>query len=91
MFKLFLNLRKSWFSVLIIILLLVVQAMAELELPDYTSRIVNVGIQQGGIENCIPEVVREKTMSDILMATTDKDFVLSHFTLITKNSKIGNV
>lgn len=86
MFKLFLNLRKSWFSVLIIILLLVVQAMAELELPDYTSRIVNVGIQQGGIENCIPEVVREKTMSDILMATTDKDFVLSHFTLITKNS-----
>ena len=86
MFKLFLNLRKSWFSVLIIILLLVVQAMAELELPDYTSRIVNVGIQQNGIDSCVPEAIRQETLQDILLATDDDEFILDKYSLISKNS-----
>ena len=86
MFKLFSNLKSSWATILIIIILLIIQAMAELELPDYTSRIVNVGIQQGGIENCIPEVARESTMENILIATEDKDFILNNFTLINKDS-----
>lgn len=86
MFKLFSNLKKSWFVIIIIIILLVIQAMAELELPDYTSRIVNVGIQQGGIEDCIPQVARESTMNNLLLATKDGNFVLSQYTLITKKS-----
>jgi len=55
MFKLFKNLKSSAFTVIAIIMLLCIQATADLALPDYTSRIVNVGIQAGGIENVAPE------------------------------------
>ena len=44
MLKVLKNLKNSFWSVLVIILLLVVQAQADLRLPDFTSRIVNVGI-----------------------------------------------
>ena len=50
MLKLLKNLKNSWASVLIIVILLCIQAAADLALPDYTSKIVNVGIQYGGIE-----------------------------------------
>lgn len=86
MFKLFSNLKSSWILVLIIIILLAIQAMAELELPDYTSRIVDVGIQQSGIEDCVPSLIRKTTMKDLLIATADKEFVLSCFTLMTKDN-----
>lgn len=45
MFKVLRNLKKSMLSVIVIILLLCVQAWADLALPDYTSKIVNIGIQ----------------------------------------------
>ena len=41
MFKILLKLKKAWKSVLIVVVLLIVQAMGELALPDYTSKIVN--------------------------------------------------
>lgn len=47
MFKLLKNLKKSVFSVVTIIVLLCIQAAADLSLPDYTSKIVNIGIQEG--------------------------------------------
>ena len=47
MFKVLKNLQKSIFSVIAIILLLCVQAYVDLKLPDYTSKIVNIGIQAG--------------------------------------------
>lgn len=47
MFKVLKNLKKSLISVIIIVLLLCVQAMADLALPDYTSKVVNTGIQAG--------------------------------------------
>lgn len=47
MLKVLKNLKKTWVSVIIIILLLILQATADLALPDYTSKIVNIGIQQG--------------------------------------------
>ena len=59
MLKILKNLKKSWIYVIIIVLLLIVQAICDLRLPDYTSRIVNIGIQQGGIENSSPEVIRK--------------------------------
>ena len=51
MLKILSYLRKTSISVIIIVLLLCVQAAADLALPDYTSKIVNIGIQQNGIEN----------------------------------------
>lgn len=86
MFQILKKLKRSWKSMIIIITLLIVQAMAELALPDYTSKIVNVGIQQGGIETCVPEVMREKTLNDAMLAIKEKDFVLSRYKLISKDS-----
>ena len=59
MLKLLANLKENWISVVIIILLLCVQAWADLELPNYTSRIVNVGLQQGGIETSNEDVIKK--------------------------------
>lgn len=85
MFKVLLKLRKAWKSVLIVMILLVVQAMGELALPDYTSRIVNVGIQQGGVESCAPEAIREEELQNILITTDEDDFILDKYTLLSKD------
>lgn len=85
MFKVLLKLRKAWKSVLIVMILLVVQAMGELALPDYTSRIVNVGIQQGGVESCAPEAIREEELQNILLATDEDNFILDKYTLLSKD------
>ena len=85
MFKVLLKLRKAWKSVLIVMILLVVQAMGELALPDYTSRIVNVGIQQGGVESCAPEAIREEELQNILITTDEDDFILYKYTLLSKD------
>ena len=85
MFKVLLKLRKAWKSVLIVMILLVVQAMGELALPDYTSRIVNVGIQQGGVDSCAPEAIREEELQNILLATDEDNFILDKYTLLSKD------
>ena len=86
MLKILKNLKLSWISVVIIVLFLGLQAAADLKLPDYTSKIVNVGIQQGGIENSSPEVVRKKTMDNILLFTQDDNEILENYTLLSKNN-----
>ncbi len=58
--------------IILAILLLFVQAMSDLALPDFMSRIVNTGIQQGGIDNAVPEVLRSPTMEKIILFM-DKD------------------
>src|SRR5664280_2975874 len=70
------------------IALLFVQANADLALPDYMSKIVNIGIQQGGVENAIPVAVRQTEMNKltIFMSAADKTRALSDFTLVDKNS-----
>lgn len=82
------RLKRSWKTVLVVVALLVFQAMAELELPNYTSKIVNVGIQQNGIESCVPEVIRESTLQDILMATDEDEFVLDKYSLIISENAV---
>jgi ATP-binding cassette subfamily B protein len=74
--------------ILLAIALLFVQANADLALPDYMSKIVNVGIQQGGVENAIPVAVRQIEMNKltIFMSAADKTRVLSDYTLVDKNS-----
>ncbi len=70
------------------IILLFAQALADLSLPDYISRIVNNGIQQSGIENAVPVAVRQSTMNrlTLFMADADKSDVLADYTLVDQNS-----
>ena len=49
--------KKSALSIVVIVALLVLQAACDLALPDYTSKIVNVGIQQGGVVDAVPNVI----------------------------------
>ena len=81
MLKVFKYLKSSIFSVLAIILLLFVQAFLDLTLPDYTSKIVNVGVQQGGIENAAIEKVGEDTLNKLVlfMDNDDKKYILNHY------------
>lgn len=80
------NLKKSWFTVVIIILLLCVQAMADLNLPDFTSKIVNVGIQQKGIENSSPDVITADTMNKVLLLTKEDTFILENYQKFSKEN-----
>ena len=86
MFKLLKRLKKSWKTVLLVVVLLVFQAMAELELPNYTSKIVNVGIQQKGIDSCALEAISEESFQNILLATDEDDFILDKYTLISRET-----
>lgn len=73
MLKIFSYLKNSKAMVLTIILLLVVQAGCELSLPQYTSDIVDVGIQQGGIERATPERMRKETYENLCLFMTDEE------------------
>lgn len=86
MLKILTNLKQSWMSVIIIISLLVLQAICDLTLPDYTSKIVNVGIQYGGIENVAPNVITKKTMDDLLFFTDEDEYILSSYSELNKNT-----
>ena len=82
MLKVLKNLKKSFWSVVIIILLLIVQAQADLRLPDFTSRIVNVGIQAGGIETAVPKVISKENMENLLMFSNEDDKILENYSLV---------
>lgn len=79
-------LRRFFLPVLGIVALLVIQAVCDLSLPDYTSKIVNVGIQQGGIENPAPEQIRQSEMEKLLLLVPEesRDAVLEKYTLNTE-------
>ncbi|MDH7489917.1 MAG: ABC transporter ATP-binding protein [Anaerolineae bacterium] len=74
--------------ILLTIALLFVQANADLALPDYMSRIVNYGIQQGGVESAVPDAIRQSEMNKVVLFMTaeDKALVLSRYTLVDKDS-----
>ena len=80
MLRILKNLKQSWMSVLIIVALLCVQAAVDLELPNYTSKIVNTGIQAGGIEYAVPETISQKDMDAILLFSNDDDKILENYT-----------
>ena len=82
MLKVLKNLKNSWASVVAIVILLCVQAAADLALPDFTSRIVNVGIQYGGIEEAVPEVISSDTMNDLLIFTEEDNKILDGYDLV---------
>jgi len=82
------QLKPFIWMILIAIVLLFVQANSELALPDYLSRIVNVGIQQSGVENAVPLALRQDKMSEItlLLSDADRERVLQSYTLVTPGS-----
>ena len=67
MFKLAKYLKKSAGIIAAIIVLLFVQAFCDLSLPGLTSNIVNVGIQQGGIEDAVPDQIRVTEMESLFL------------------------
>ena len=81
MLKVFKYLKSSIFSVLAVILLLFCQAYLDLTLPDYTSKIVNVGVQQGGIENAAIEDIGENTLDTLTLFMDNKDrkYILNQY------------
>ena len=86
MLKVLKYLKKTWISVIVIVALLCVQAAADLALPDYTSKIVNIGIQQGGIDTAIPEAISKDEMDNLLMFTNDDSKILDCYKLVS----VGN-
>lgn len=79
------NLKHTWFFILLIIAFLIVQAMADLNLPDFTSKIVNVGIQQKGIEDAVPEVITKSTLEKVLIFSSDDEAILNNYQLFSKD------
>ncbi|MDO4306101.1 MAG: ABC transporter ATP-binding protein [Eubacteriales bacterium] len=65
MIKLMKYLKKSAGYIVLIVGLLFLQAYCDLSLPDYTSKIINVGIQQRGIEDGVPQKIRRSTMESL--------------------------
>jgi len=81
-------LKPYLLAILVTIALLFVQANADLSLPDYLSRIVNNGIQQGGVENALPTAIRQSQMQRLTLFLSDADAqsVLAAYTLVDANS-----
>ncbi len=75
-------------SMVIAIVLLFVQAICDLSLPDYMSNIVNVGIQQGGVENAVPKVIKSSEMEKlfIFMKSDEINFVKDNYILLNKDN-----
>lgn len=66
-------LSKSKRQVLLIIVLLAIQAYCDLALPSYTSDILNVGLQQGGIENAVMDTVQEESLTTLELFMSDEE------------------
>ena len=85
MLKVLKNLKKSFLLVVAIIILLCIQAAADLNLPDFTSKIVNTGIQQGGIEYAVPDVITSKNFENLMYFTDNDEQIKSYYELMEKN------
>ena len=73
MTKIFKQLARHWAVCLVVFALLFVQAYCDLALPDYTSKIVDTGIQQGGIESPLPQTVRKSTLDTLSLLMSEED------------------
>ncbi|WP_195987373.1 ABC transporter ATP-binding protein [Clostridium sp. D53t1_180928_C8] len=88
MLKLLKHLKPFIGSMIIAIALLFVQAICDLSLPDYMSDIVNVGIQQGGVENAVPKVIQSSELDKlfIFMSDDDKNVIMDDYELLNKET-----
>jgi ATP-binding cassette, subfamily B, multidrug efflux pump len=88
MLRLLKYLKPYLLLVVLDIVLLFGQANADLALPDYLSKIINIGIQQGGVENAVPQAILKSEMDKLFlfMNANDKATVLNDYTLIDQNA-----
>ncbi|MBC7958668.1 MAG: ABC transporter ATP-binding protein, partial [Vallitaleaceae bacterium] len=88
MLKIVKHLKPFILPLLLAIVLLYVQAMADLALPDYMSNIVNKGVQQSGIDHAVPEAVSKTEMDKLLLFlfSEDKSAVLDSYNLIESST-----
>lgn len=64
---------KAKGAVVVIVLLLIVQATCDLALPTYTSDLLNVGLQQNGIEDAVPDTIRQDSFDTLTLFLSDED------------------
>lgn len=79
MFKIMKYLGEFKASVIAVIFLLILQAYCDLSLPSYTSDIVDVGIEQGGIENAVPKIMREETFNGICLLSGNDALIRENY------------
>ena len=84
MLKLFPYIKRYYLMILGAILLLFLQANVELTLPDYLSRIVNIGIQQGGVDTSLPEAMRVSTYerTQLFLSPEENEMVANAYQLL---------
>lgn len=73
MIKMFQYLKRSAGYILVIFILLFIQANSDLALPSYTSKIVDVGIQQKGIEDAVPDKIRKESLDSLFLLMNSKE------------------
>ncbi|MDD2533827.1 MAG: ABC transporter ATP-binding protein [Eubacteriales bacterium] len=71
--KLIRYLKPFTLSIILIVIFLFAQAMTDLSLPDYMSKIVNVGLQQNGIEQAIPQQIRSEQFAHVLLLASPEE------------------
>ncbi len=71
--KIFKYPAKYWYAIIAVLLLLIVQASSDLSLPSLTSDIVDVGIQQGGLEQSTPDKIRKSTLQGLELFMTEEE------------------
>ncbi|MDR4328937.1 ABC transporter ATP-binding protein [Bacillus pseudomycoides] len=88
MLKIIKHLKPFVASIIAVICLLSIQALCDLSLPDYMSNIVNVGIQQKGVENAVPGVIRKSELDKLtlFMNENEKKKVDDNYILLDKNN-----
>ena len=79
-------LKKYIFGICCVVVLIILQANCDLALPEYTSNIINVGIQQQGVENAIPKVIRKNSLESISVIAKDKT-IIDNYELIEKGNE----
>lgn len=77
----FRHFKKHTLTIILVIIFLYIQAMCDLRLPDYTSKIVDVGISQNGIESNIPNKILDQDLEKLLLFTTEKDKIKDKYEL----------
>ena len=77
----FRHFKKHTLTIILVVIFLYIQAMCDLRLPDYTSKIVDVGISQNGIETNIPNKILEEDLNKLLLFTADGDKIKDKYEL----------
>ena len=88
MIRIFKYFKSCVICIFLFVCFVATQAICDLALPDYTSKIVNIGIQQNGIENAAAIVITEDTYNNmkLLLSDDEQDYIDSHYELLTKEN-----